>query len=90
MMMVMMVVRISLHLGGGKGVDLGALLHVAFSLAFHTHISFFFFFYYYFGYEAKHLDKIMFVLTALVFGHIALMTLLLLSNLNGMITLLGN
>jgi hypothetical protein len=96
MMMIMMVVRLLLHLGGGKGVDLGALLHVAFSPAFHTHISFFFFLFFffilvfYFGHEAKHLDKIMFVLTAPVFGHIALMTLLLLSDLNGMITLLGN
>jgi hypothetical protein len=66
------------------------LFHLLFTHTFLFSFFFFFILVFYFGHEAKHLDKIMFVLTAPVFGHIALMTLLLLSDLNGMITLLGN
>ena len=78
LMMMVVVVRLLLHPEGGKGVDLGTLL-LLFTCFSKTHISFSFLFCpfystFLFGHEVKHLDKIMFVLIALVLGILHFMT----------------
>jgi hypothetical protein len=55
MMMMMVVVKPLLHLGGARGVTWGSCCYLLFT---HTHFSFII---YLFGHEAKHLNKIMLV-----------------------------